>query len=53
VEKASPSVIAYRRKPDGGFGAEQYSGLVAVIALPEIEVCLSLADLYERVEFDA
>ncbi len=53
METASPLVIAYRRKPDGGFGAEQYSGLDAVIALPEIEVSLTLADLYERVEFEA
>jgi hypothetical protein len=53
VETASASVIAYRRKPDGGFGAEQYSGRDAVIALPEIEVSLTLADLYGRVEFEA
>ena len=43
----------YRRKSEGGFAAEQYSGLEAVIPLPEIEASLSLADLYERVELKA
>lgn len=53
VEHESPTVIAYRRKPEGGFAAEQYSGLDAVIPLQEIEASLPLADLYERVELKA
>lgn len=53
VEPESPTVIAYRRKPEGGFAAEQYSGLDAVIPLLEIEASLPLADLYERVELKA
>lgn len=53
VEPDSPSVIVYRRKPEGGFAAEQYSGLDNTIALPEIDAALSLADLYERVELKA
>jgi Uma2 family endonuclease len=53
VEPESPTVIGYRRKPEGGFAAEQYSGLDAVIPLQEIEASLPLADLYERVELKA
>ncbi len=53
VESESPSVLAYRRKPEGGFAAEQYSGLDTVIPLAEIEASLPLADLYERVELNA
>lgn len=53
VEPASPSVIVYRRKPEGGFTAEQYLGLDATIPLQEIEASLPLADLYERVELTA
>jgi Uma2 family endonuclease len=53
VEPDSPSVIVYRRKSEGGFAAEQYSGLDSTILLPEIESSLPLADLYERVELKA
>ncbi len=53
VESDFPSVIVYRRKPEGGFSAEQYTGFDATILLPEIEASLSLADLYERVEMNA
>jgi Uma2 family endonuclease len=53
VEPESPTLIAYRRKPEGGFAAEQYSGLAAVVPLQEIEAFLPLADLYERVELKA
>jgi Uma2 family endonuclease len=53
VEPESPSVLVYRRKSEGGFAAEQYSGLDAIIPLAEIEASLPLADLYERVELKA
>lgn len=53
VEPDSPSVTLYRRMPEGGFAIERHVGLDAIIPLPEIEVNLSLADLYERVEFDS
>ncbi len=53
VEPESPTVVAYRRKPEGGFAAEKYSGLDAVIPLEDIEASLPLADLYERVELKA
>ncbi|MGL4401360.1 MAG: Uma2 family endonuclease [Luteolibacter sp.] len=53
IEPESPTVIAYRRKPEGGFAAEPYSGLAAVVPLQEIEASLPLADLYERVELKA
>lgn len=53
VEPDSPSVTLYRRMPEGGFAIERHVGLDAIIPLPEIEANLSLADLYERVEFDS
>ena len=52
VETEKPSLTLYRRKPEGGFSAELYEGLDAVVALPEIEVEMSLAEIYERVEFE-
>ena len=53
VEPDFPTVTVYRRKPEGGFAAEQYSGLDSTIPLPEIDSSLSLTDLYERVELNA
>lgn len=47
VEPARASVLVYRRKPDGGFVAEQYDGLDAIVGLPEIEAELSLRDVYD------
>lgn len=49
VEPDSLRVTAYRRQPQGGFAAEEYEGNHAVIALPEIEAELPLAELYEGV----
>jgi len=40
----------HRRKPEGGFAIEEVEGQEAVIALPEIDVQLPLAELYENVE---
>lgn len=51
VEPDEPRVIVYRRRETGGFEAEEYAGLDAVIELPEIEAQLPLAELYERVTF--
>ncbi len=53
VEPDVASVLVYRRKAEGGFAMEQYSRREDVILLPEIEATLSLADVYERVEFAA
>lgn len=50
VEQDEPTVIAYRRC-DQGFEREVYQGLEAVIALPEIQCELALAEIYDRVEF--
>ena len=50
VEQSAAAAIVYRRV-DSGFDREMYLGLEAVIPLPEIECALSLADLYENVEF--
>ena len=51
VEPDAPSVTLHRRQLEGGFAIERHSGLGAVIPLPEIEASLSLADVYERLEF--
>jgi Uma2 family endonuclease len=50
VEPEQPLVILHRRKPEGGFAIEAHAGLDALIPLPEIEGCLPLAALYERVD---
>ncbi len=51
VEPEAHAVTLHRRLPEGGFTIERHSGLDAIIPLPGIEASLSLADLYERVEF--
>lgn len=51
VEPEKPSVTLHRRRSGGGFAIEHHVGLDAVIPLPEIDVSLALADLYDRVEF--
>ncbi|MCU0752372.1 MAG: Uma2 family endonuclease [Akkermansiaceae bacterium] len=53
VEPDAPSVTLYRRLPEGGFTTERHVGLEAEIPLPEIETSLSLAELYENVDFAA
>ena len=52
VEQDSASITIHRRTPRG-FVAEVYSGLEAIVPLPEISIELPLADVYERVEFAA
>ena len=51
AEPEIPSLTVYRRGPSGGFLREEYSGLDAIIPLPEIEASLALADVYEGIEF--
>jgi Uma2 family endonuclease len=51
VEPEAAAVTIHRRLPEGGFTIERHGGLDAVIPLPEIDASLTLADLYERVEF--
>jgi Uma2 family endonuclease len=50
VEQESPAVVLHRRT-EQGFVREVYSGLDAVIPLPEIDTHLPLADAYDGVEF--
>lgn len=50
VEQDFPTVDVLRRS-DQGFVHETHTDLGAIIALPEIGVELSLAEIYERVEF--
>lgn len=50
AEQDEPLVTVYRRV-NGGFSREVYTGLDAVIPLPEIDTELPLAEIYSRVEF--
>jgi len=50
IEQESPLAVAFRRT-GSGFVREVYDGLDAVIALPEIDAELALAEVYEGVEF--
>jgi Uma2 family endonuclease len=53
VEPDEARALLYRRSlPQGGFAVEEYAGSEAVIALPELETEIPLAELYERVVFD-
>jgi Uma2 family endonuclease len=49
IEQDSPIVVAFRRST--GFVREVYTGMDAVVPLPEIGIELPLAEIYERVEF--
>ena len=52
VAESNEAVVQiFRRSPDGEFQRELALGLEAVIDLPEADVALALADLYEGVEF--
>lgn len=50
IEQAMPAAVVFRRT-EQGFVREVYSGLEAVIPLPEIGIELPLAEVYETVEF--
>jgi Uma2 family endonuclease len=50
VEQTTALVTAFRRT-EQGFVREVYEGLEAVLPLPEIEIELPLAEIYEGVEF--
>jgi Uma2 family endonuclease len=50
VEQETPAVVIFRRT-EHGFVREVYEGLDAVLPLPEIEIDLPLAEIYEGVEF--
>jgi Uma2 family endonuclease len=50
IEQDSPAAVAFRRS-ETGFVREVYTGLDAVLPLPEIGTELPLAEIYYRVEF--
>ncbi len=50
IEQELPFAVVYRRN-SSGFEREVFERLDAVIALPEIEAELALADVYDGVEF--
>jgi Uma2 family endonuclease len=47
VDSEQIRVLVYRRRADGGFEAEEYAGSDSVVALPEIDAALPLAELYD------
>jgi len=52
IEQDAPAVVVFRRT-EHGFLREVYQELDAVLSLPEIEIDLPLAEIYESVEFSA
>jgi Uma2 family endonuclease len=50
IEQEAPALVVFRRT-EHGFVREVYEGLDAVVPLPEIEIDLPLADIYDGVEF--
>ena len=52
IEQAATQVVVFRRG-ERGFVREVYTGLDAVIPLPEIACELPLAEVYDGVEFSA
>jgi Uma2 family endonuclease len=51
AEPDRPALIVHRREAEGGFVREDYTGLDAVVLLPEIETILPLVEVYEGVEY--
>jgi len=49
VEQETHAVVAFRRTPQG-FVREDHEGLDAVLPLPEIDIVLPLAEIYDGVE---
>lgn len=49
VEQELPLIVVYRRTPSG-FVREVYDGMDAILPLPEIEIELPLAEVYEGAE---
>jgi Uma2 family endonuclease len=50
VEQEMPAVVVHRRA-DHGFVREVYTDSQAIIALPELDIELPLAEIYDGVEF--
>jgi Uma2 family endonuclease len=50
VEQESPALVIFRRT-ETGFSREVYTGVDAVVPLPEIGTELPLAEMYDGVEF--
>ena len=52
IEQDAPAVVVFRRT-EHGFVREVYQGLGSILPIPEIEIDLPLAEIYESVEFSA
>jgi Uma2 family endonuclease len=51
VEQESALVTVFRRRQGNEFEREVHDGLSAIIGMPEIDIDLPLAEIYERIEF--
>lgn len=51
VESERPHILVYRRRAEGGFAIEEYSGREGAIELPEIQASLRLGELYDGITF--
>jgi Uma2 family endonuclease len=52
IESSSPRIVVYHRS-DSGFVPRQFEGMESILPLDAIKAQLSLAELYERVDFSA
>ena len=50
VDQSSPTIVVHRRT-EQGFVPESYSGLDAIIHLPELQITISLAEIYDGFNF--
>lgn len=53
VQQERPDISIYRRQDDGVWTFEVVSGLDGVVSLDTIGVTLTVADLYDRIAFEA
>lgn len=51
VDQDAPEVIHWRRDPGGIWDSETLDGLDATVSIPDLDLTLSLAALYARLEF--
>lgn len=50
IEQDRPEIVVYRRT-EHGFVREVHEGLTAMLPIPEIDVELPLAEIYDTVQF--
>lgn len=53
MERMAPTKSEYYRQPAGQWILSDHKGLDAAVAIASIDCTLPLADIYDKVEFDA